>query len=293
MPSYTTLQWGTFTISSDGQDGVNYLTALEGWEGTPQTRIDDEPRPNTHGSFVTPVWAAPRIVKATGFSLSDTARDATLQALGAAMQVPGAAAPATLAVTTASRSLTAAAQLTFYAPVILTRGFWQAGHFPWTIEWRCPDPLRYGATQTVGPAVLAALSGGLVFPLFTPAGVLSFGTLPTPGTLSLSNTGNADAPVILTVAANGSAFTGGFQIIEAATGQTLRYAADLAASDVVVFDSSYGTVTLNGTADRRGSLTIAQWTTIPAGQTRTFYLAPLGGANTTASLTASTRPTYW
>jgi hypothetical protein len=293
MPTMTTLQYGGLNITSDGQDGTNWLTQLEGWEGTPPTRFDDVQRLNAHGSFTTPVWAAPRVVTATGFSLSDTARDAVFAATGYPMQVPGAAAASTLAVTTVGRSLSAAAQLTRYAPVILTRGFWQVGHFPWVIEWRCTDPLRYGPTIIGGPITMPTSGGGLVFPLFIVAGVITWGTVPAPQIINLANTGNAPTTVILTVSAGGTALTGGFQIVETTTGSVLRYVDDLPAGSTVVFDSATGSVTLNGTADRRGSLTVASWWQIPAGVTRSIILQGLIGSSATATLTASTRPAYW
>lgn len=285
--------FGGLNISSDGADGVNYLTGLDGWEATPPTRVDNVDRLNAHGAFVTPVWAGARVVVATGFSLSDTARDTVFQATQSPMRVPGAAGTSTLAVTAVGRSLSANAQFSRYSPVLLTKGFWQAGHFPWVIEWRCPDPLRYGPVTTVGPLVQAPLTGGLVFPLFSVGGVMTWDTLATPQTASLFNPGTADAQVTLTVAAGASALTGGFQIVEATTGSIIRYVDDLPAGSSVVFNSATGAVTLNGEADRRGSVTIAQWTPVPPGTTRTYILGLLSGTSTTASLTASTRPTYW
>lgn len=293
MGTPTELQWGGLNITSFGADGVNWLTALEGWEGTPPTRVDDVARLNGHGSFVTPVWAAPRVVTATGFSLSDTARDSIFQALGAPMQVPGAAGTSTLAVTTVGRSLTADAQFSRYAPVILTKGFWQAGHFPWVIEWRCPDPLRYGPLVTAGPVNMPSAGGGLVFPLFLVAGVMTWGTVPAPQIAVLTNSGNAPATVTITVAAGGSALTGGFQIVETVTGSTITYVDDLPAGSSVVFDSSTGSVTLNGQADRRGSVTSAQWFQIPAGATRNVIFQALTTFSATATLTAAMRPAYW
>jgi hypothetical protein len=287
------VQFGGLNISSDGIDGVNWLLSLDGWEDTPPVRVDDVPRLNSHGSFQTPVWAGPRVVVATGFSLSDTARDTVFQATQNPMRVPGATAATTLAVTAVGRSLSANAQFSRYSPVMLNRGFWQNGHFPWVIEWRCADPFRYGPTTTVGPLIQAALTGGLVFPLFSVSGVMTWGTIATPQTATLTNPGTADAQVTFTVAAGATDLTGGFQIVEQTTGSTIRYIDDLPANSSVVFNTATGSVTLNGTADRRGSVTVAQWAPIPPGTSRTYILALLSGTSTTASLTASTRPTYW
>lgn len=285
----TSVTFGGLTVDDSGD---YHLTNIAGWEGLPEARYDSFGRPNGHGEFDTPVYSGARVVHLEGECYDVAQRDAILSTLSAGLGFSGADAAKDLTVTLASRTLTTKARVIRYSTAI-ARGDWGVGWFGWQADFRCPDPLRYGITQTVGPYVLAAATGGLVFPLFMPSGVLSWGTLPTPQTLTLTNTGSADAPVTLSVAANGAAITGGFQILESTTGRSLRYADDLAAGDVVVFDSGAGTVIINGSADRRGSLTVAQWTPVPPSSSRTFYLAPLGGPNSTASLTASMRPAYW
>lgn len=291
MPSFTAVSWGGLTISSDGQDGQNWLLGLDGWESTPSPVVQDSPRSNAHGSFVTPIWSGPRTVTATGFSLSDTARDALFQATQAPMTLPGDTGTLPLSASVVGRTLSADAQFMGYAPVILNKGFWQAGHFSWVIQWRCPDPLRYGPTVSA-TCGMPSSGGGLVFPLFIVSGVITWGTVPAPQVASVANNGNADTSVLLTVAAGGSALTGGFQIVETVTGSVISYADDLPAGSSVVFDSSSGSVTLNGTADRRGSVTVAQFTQVPKGTTRSYVLLGLVGFSATATLTAAIRPAY-
>jgi hypothetical protein len=290
--SVTTLAWGGLTISSDGVDGANYLTSLVGWEDLPGVRVDDVARLNAHGSFVTPVYSEPRTVQATGFSLSPAGRDALFQQVQAAMTISGAAAPGTLQVTAVSRTLSAAAQLTKYAPTMLVRGFWQAGHFPWVIEWRCPDPRRY-STALVDSCGMVVSGGGLVFPFFTGTGYLGFGTVPAPQVADFTNTGTAEASILLTVAAGGTALIGGFQIVESQTGHVIVYNDDLPAGSSVTFDSATGLVTLNGQADRRSSVSVAQWTQAAPGAYRAFTFQGLTTSSATATLTASMAPAYW
>jgi hypothetical protein len=292
MATPTILTWAGITVAGDGSSVYN-LRSLTGWKGDlPPAQYDSDQRPNAHGTFGGPVWAGERTVSLVGECRTNTQRDALLNALDAATPFSGNASPGTLAVTMAGLSLTAAAQV-IRSGRIRNPGEWGLGRFGFQIDWRCTDPLLYGTPVTRGPLVLAAESGGLVFPLFMPSGVLSWGTLPTPQQASLTNPGNADAPVTFTVAAGASNLAGGFQIIETSTGRLLRYVDDVPAGQSVVFNSADGSVLLNGDTDRRSSVTVAQWTPVPALSTRTFYLALLGGVSTTASLTAVMRPTYW
>lgn len=290
MGTPTIVVFNGLTVAGDASSPYN-LQSLTGWRGDlPPAVFDDEQRPNAHGVFGSPVWAAARTVSLVGECRTNQQRDALLAAFSAATVFSGSATPPTLAINQAGLTLNTSAQV-IRSGAIKNPGEWGLGRFGFQVDWRCTDPILYGTLVTVGPLVLAAATGGAVFPAF-PSGVFAWGTLPTPQTATLTNSGSADAPVVLTVSANGAAFTGGFQIIETSTGRILRYVDDLAAGDVVVFDSSTGSVTINASADRRNSVSVGQWTPVPAASSRTFYLAPLG-ANSTASLTAAMRPAYW
>lgn len=292
MATPTILNWAGITVAGDGSS-LYQLLDLNGWRGDlPPARYDSDGRPNAHGEFDGPVWAAARIVSLVGECRTNTQRDALLTALSAATIFAGNAAAGTLTVQEAGLTLTAAAKV-IRAGKSRVRGEWGLGRFGFQVDWRCADPFLYAPAQTVGPLVQATLSGGLVFPLFSVSNVMTWGTLAVPQTAPLTNNGNTDAQVILTVAAGASALTGGFQIIEQTTGRILRYVDDLGAGQTVVFNSADSSVLLNGDTDRRGSVTVAQWTPIPAVSTRTFILGLLSGTSTTASLTASTRPTYF
>lgn len=283
-PSAVTVGSLTFGYVDDTTLTGFVYTNLEGWYDGPEVRTNFTARPYANGSFDAPVFRGVRTITLTGTYVGAD-HGSSLQA---AQQLTALLGDGSVGSVTVD-SITAAVRLS--APPLLS---WLGGlDFAFQVSFTAVDPKKYGPTTTVGPYVLAAATGGLIFPLFMPSGVLSWGTLPTPQTLTLNNPGTAEAPVVLTVAANGAALTGGFQILEQTTGRALRFVDNLAAGDIVVFDSGAGTVVIDGTADRRGSLSVAQWTPVPALSARTFYLAPLGGANTTASLTASMRPAYW
>jgi hypothetical protein len=53
------------------------------------------------------------------------------------------------------------------------------------LQWKCPDPLRYGVAQAPVSTGSAHVGGGLVYPLVYP---LTYGTAGTPGQVTLTNT---------------------------------------------------------------------------------------------------------
>jgi hypothetical protein len=87
---------------------------------------------------------------------------------------------------------------------------------PFALQWRCPDPLRYGSSQSYGPIGLPTSGGGLVYPLVYG---LTYGTQGTVGQLTLTNAGTADASVVFTVTGS---LPLGFQI-SSSDGQRLTF----------------------------------------------------------------------
>lgn len=263
------------------------IDSLAGWEELPSTRFEDVQRPNAHGAFDSVVYASARTVAISGWCFELDARDAILEALRRQVGLQAGLAP--LSVTVAGRTLTSQARVT-KAGAILTRGEWGIGRFGWQVEWRCPDPLRYSESVPASCGFPGS-SGGLTFPLFAPDGVLDFGVLADPGSVTVRNEGTADAPVRLRV--DGPTPPEGFDLVDVDTGRRLRYIDAIPAGSWVDLDSATGTVTINGQADRSGFLSIAQWWQVPAGGSSTVAFVPLGASNTQARLTASVAPAWW
>lgn len=290
MPSPTILQWAGITVAGDNSS-LYHLDDLAGWLGDmPPSRVDSEPRPNAHGESDTPVWSSARVVTLTGSCRTNNQRDALFQTLAAVSVYAGDAAPATLTVQDAGLTLTTPARIIAATPARVA-GAWGLGQFGFQVQWRCADPLLYGSVQT-GNANMSASTGGLVWPAFTPSGVMSFGTTSAASSCSLTNPGSMDAPVTFVVAAGGTTLTGGFRIIETLTGRILQYIDDLTAGTSVTINGANGTVLLGGATDRNGSLTIRQWTPVPAGQTRTYTIAGITSTSPTTVMTALMQPAY-
>jgi hypothetical protein len=196
-----------------------------------------------------------------------------------------------LTIANAGLTLTADARLTRFKPTLGTG--WASGHFPWAVEWVCPDPLRYGV-PTGFPTAFPTAGGGLRFPLFTNGtvgvGHLDFGLPGTSGRVTVSNPGTAAAWPQFTVV--GPVPDEGFDVVCVETGERLTYATGVSAGSTVVMDSATGRVLLNGDADRSGFLTRADWFSVPPGGTCTVAFLPRG-VSSAAVLTVTLRPAWW
>jgi hypothetical protein len=272
----------TFGVVDDTYTGW-VVTNLQGWFDGPAVRAAFTPRTFAHGSFDAKVWRDVRTVTLSGTYSGSSYNDAVAQSQ-VLSGLLGDGSAGTFMVDNISATVRIGVE-----PVYQWLG---DAAFNFQVSFIAVDPKKYGPTQTVGPLNMAGVtSGGIPFPVVN--GVFTWGTVTLPPSASLTNGGTADTPLLITVAAGGTALTGGFQILEAVTGSVLSYADDLPAGSSVVFDTGAGSVILNGTANRRGSLTTAQWFQIPAGTTRTISFTGLTGTSATATLTASTRPAYW
>ncbi|TFV91411.1 hypothetical protein [Blastococcus sp. CT_GayMR16] len=270
------------------------VRTVEGWEDLPPSRYEKKSRTQGHGAHPSKVWGDERIVTVEGWCWSSAERDAQLAAFQRRMTFDGGEEP--LAITVAGRTLTAWAQLITARPMLI-RGEWGLGRFGWLVQWRCPDPRRYGAIHTLSTG-LPTSGGGLVLPMFSGApGVgLDFGALGNTGQIVLPNAGTAEASILFKVRGE---LPQGYEI--SATGQRLTYPVAVPPGQVVELNTADGSVLVEGTASRRGNLTVADWMQVPPADatdgtagTLTVQLTSLGGAyDAAAQLEALVVDTYW
>ena len=259
------------------------IEELTGWDDLPDITSYDQSRSRGHGDHVGDQFARSRIVTASGSILSSAARDALALALMGVS--PVSSTVTNLAATTFGRTLSTGARL--IARSLPVKEDYAAGVVPVALQWRCPDPLRYGPSQTAGPIGLPTSGGGIVYPLTYG---ITYGTQGVVGHLTLTNPGTADTSVVFTVTGS---LPSGFSITSS-DGQLLTYPEPLAAGEVLTLDTATGFVLLGGTSDRRSNLTNADWMQVPAGGSLTVSFASLGGTyDPAATLTATTRPAYW
>jgi hypothetical protein len=279
----TTVAWRGLTMAT-GQDADFRIVGVEGWEELPGPRYDKTPRTNAHGAHPSRVWSDERIVTVTGFSWSAAERDARVAELQDGLYFGDGDEGEPLTITAAGRTLTASAQL-LAARAALLRGEWGVGRFGWLAQWRCPDPLRYGPETTLSTPLPDA-GGGLVYPL---AYDLDYGAAGATGSITLSNGGTAPAPIVFAVR---GPLESGFEI--SAAGQRLRYPVPVPAGQVLELDTAAGTVLVEGTASRRGNLTVADWMRVPRKGSLTVQLTSLGGPrDPAAQLSATSSEANW
>lgn len=283
----TSGQWRDLTFGA----GTTFrVRTLEGWEELPPSRYDKKPRTHSHGAHPTKVWSDERLVTVEGWCWTAAERDRQLTEFQRRMTFHDGEEPLTL--TVAGRTLTAWAQLITARPMLI-RGEWGLGRFGWLAQWRCPDPRRYGATNTISTG-LPTPGGGLEFPLFED-GFLDFGELGDTGQIVLSNPGTAAASILFAVTGG---LPEGYEV--SASGQRLTYPVEVPPRQVINLDTADGSVLVEGTASRRGNLTRAEWMHVPAAAvdgtpgTLTVQFTSLGGVyDPVAQLAATVVETYW
>jgi hypothetical protein len=272
------ITWRGLVLGGDTDIDVHKIT---GWDDLDDPRSYDQPRARGHGDHPGDLYGQARIVTVTGEIASRTSRDALAADILAAS--PLSSTVEDLMITTFGRTLAAGARLIRrHLPV---EEDYASGKVPFALAWRCPDPLRYGQLRTA-PTGLPTAGGGLSYPI---GDLYDYGPLGATGQITLPNEGTAPAPIVFEVTGS---LPEGFEI--SAAGGRLRYPAAVPAGQVIVFDTADGTVLVEGTADRRGELTAADWLQIPPGTALTVQFTSLGGAyDPNARLVAAAAPAYW
>jgi hypothetical protein len=271
--------WRGLTLGGDTDIDVHSVT---GWDDLDDVDTSlDSPRGRGHGDIPGDLYARARIVTVRGAITNRARRDELAQAILAVTPVTSPVED--LTIDTLGQWLTAGARLVRRS--LPVEEDYASGHIPFALAWRCPDPRRYGAERTASTA-LPDGGGGLSYPLSYP---LDYGTPGVTGRITLANPGTADAPILLGITGG---LTAGFEV--SASGQRLRYPTPVPAGQTIDIDTDTGTVLIEGTADRRGELTVADWLLIPAQSSLTVQFTSLGGArDPNARLTARWKPTYW
>jgi hypothetical protein len=273
----TQVTWHGLTLGA----GDYHVEAITGWDELADLKDLSQPRARSHGDHVGDLFSQARIVTATGSIASPTARDALAQAVLAASPVSSAVED--LTIETFGQQLTAGARLIRRS--LPVGDDYPAGKVPFALQWRCPDPLRYGPSRFDSTGLPTA-GGGLTYPLVYP---IDYGVAGDAGSITLTNEGTADATIQFTVTGS---LPAGFEI--SSLGQRITYPLAVPAGQVITVDTATGSVLVEGTSDRRADLTSADWLVIPPGTSLRVQFTSLGGAyDPAATLAARWRPAYW
>jgi hypothetical protein len=184
----------------------------------------------------------------------------------------------------AGRTLTADAQLARYAPKV-ERSRWSKDVFGWQVQWRCPDPLRYGAWTSVTAGIEAPVAG-LVYPVTYP---VTYPAQAPSGQLSVFNAGNAQAPSVITLLGPLGNRPG---VSCVTTGAQVRFGFALVAGDALVIDTAQGAAFLNG--EFRSPLvssSLFEELRVPVGGSTFQSLGDPTGSG--AQVSVSFRPAFW
>lgn len=278
----TSVSWGALTIAGPSTGAAYMLRDLAGWEATPNITFESLRASTGYGSTPTPGSSDPRVVSVSGWCYS-TSRDALLASLWSAC-IPAVGSSGTAPLTVAHAGLTLSADAQLIKVDASPEPGWTNGRFNFILQWRCPDPLRYGQQLLVSAPITPAPGGvsyPLSYPVVYPAGSPS-------GALVLTNAGNAPAPVVFSVQGPVT----GPGLVNVTTGKQVTYGFDLVAGDVLTVDSRAGAAFLNGVyrAPLPGSARVGELV-LPVGVStvQAMGTAPSG----TPSVSASYRPTYW
>jgi hypothetical protein len=274
----TEVTWRGLTLGGDSDYIVNDIS---GWEDMPELLSYSEGRARGHGEHVGDLYARGRTVTVSGKIADVSSRNELARALQAVTVVSSDVED--LNVDTLGILLTAGARVVQRA---LPLGMnYSVGEIPFAIQWRCPDPLRYGPDQYTSTG-LAVSGGGLTYPLAYP---LSYGVSGSPGRMTLINDGTADAPIRFGVT---GPLLGGFEL--SSEGRRLTYLAAVPAGQIVEIDTGTGKVVVEDTADRRTNLIYADWLVVPAGGSLTVQFTSLNGVYDAAALAvAGWRSASW
>jgi len=289
--------WGlSFNTNVKDANGAAYFcTDEKGWSGGPPVRPSTQGKPYSQGAFNGPNFAGARIITLFGTVSAPTtiARRAAEHTVAAALMDPFNLYD--LHCTEETGELIAYVRLDQPTTVVQMPG---GLDFQWSMQLAAPDPRKYSATNQSASTGLPMTTGGLDWATgggldWATGGGLNWGTVVSTGSVVMANAGTADTWPKFTIAANGTALvTPGITITF--NGSTLFYNDTLAGGDVLVIDTnpSSRSVILNGVSDRRGSLTTAQWASIPA---KTTVTAAFSAAvySATATLSAQWANAYW
>lgn len=273
--------------------GIEFSTAapfkprrVTGWEGAPDGDAPEQSIAGGHGSRRTRVTRRRRVVEIEGSCTRKGARDELLRMLGDALSegFGDGDATAPLVGSVAGRELTADAQLLRYQPT-LEPSPWGSGVWTWSVQFVCPDPLRYGPAQSIAMPINVATTG-LTWPITFP---ITFPSNPIGGQVVVNNPGNARrCPALITL--TGPLDTPGVVCVE--TSERLEFPLVLSDSDVLTIDTAAGVAYLNGEyrAPSAVSSLIGDLSLRPGTQTLQALGTPTGGA---PGISVSFRPAYW
>lgn len=275
---------GSFNGLALGVGSKVHVASVEGLDDLPGVRGADSERSQDHGDYSGPDYLQGRVVTVGLHLIADT--PAELRTLTDAVRA--ATTPQALPL-----------PLLLFDSQVLVYAKPRRRSIPYdaenlrrvstaTVEFYCPDPRVYGAAQKSGSTGLPVDSGGFTFPLTF---AWAYGSVGTPGSMILTNSGSFNARPIWTIAAGPTANLVNPSIENVQTGQRLNLNITLVPGDVLTIDVDAHTILLGGTASRRNALAVGStWPELRPGDNQINFRASSGA--TSALLTGTYRDSY-
>lgn len=262
-----------------------WVTDIKGWySGAPMRRSKQE-KTGRHGTFATRGLKDARIITVSGHHTAAT------RAAAAAFndEINAFLADGLEGVLTVDDQDVG----TRYAHVYLMTPDveWRGGRDVWFhLDLEAPDARKFAPAVPVSTGV-ARPGGGLMFDLFaTDIGGLDFGEAGDLGNVQVYNQGYAPADVTFRVQGPPDyTQAGNFTVTEVETGRVISWEGTILTGQELVLDGRMGTVVLEGTGNRSGGLTRAEWPEVPGRQTRTYQFEADGDL----TLTVEAAPAWW
>lgn len=289
------IQFGELLLGPGTAYGWQQLT---GWEDSPALDSGTVPRSDAHGAYPGRLLAQPRTVEVGGVVIRTEPgqMSAAVRHLAATTAIGDDELPLVVRLDDAPPLLCWARCLRRAVPVG-TGGYRLGVVTGAAFQFEATDPRRYELVEQRVEGRLPRAESGLDWRLVPgPESLLyplDFGTPGSTGALVALNNGDAPAhPVV--------EFRGPVDrpsLTNLATGDAVEYDIALAADDVLLVDTSAGTVTLNGSASRLYTVTNRSTPeltfTLPPGVTNLAFRAAPGSSDPRASAVLRYRSAYW
>lgn len=275
---YTGWQYNGLTFGV----GTNIaVVETDGFDDLPDVRSADQPKSGAHGAFAGLDLLDERTMTMTLALLGSdrTSYDALVQQLVAAFSVQTNELPL-LCGDSGNRLIYARPRKVAVPRTMGCHGVFQPEA---SVQLVATDPRIYDATETALTTGLAAVSGGVGFPVTFPVG---FGSGGTGGTVTATNSGGFATDWTATI--SGDCVN---PVIEnLTTGQLLSFAITLNLGDTLVVDSKSRSLVLNGTASRTFTIQPGSaWWTLPPTTPYLLRFRNGGAYSAAASLTVRYR----
>ncbi|MEX2984580.1 hypothetical protein [Streptomyces sp. C36] len=288
------IQFGDFLI---GPGTPVRWKSVAGWEETPGLDSGTVPRSSQHGAFPGVLLAQPRTITVNDLVLRTEpgAMSAAVRALAAATALRDDELPLAIKLDDGPALMCWARCLRRSVPV--ASGYRVGVAEGGALQFEATDPRRYSLVEQRVEARLPRPEPGLDWHLAPgPEGLvwpLDFGPPGSTGGMTVTNEG--DAPVSPVIEFRGPVDRP--SLTNVSTGDVVEYDIVLDSSDVLTVDTGAGTVLLNGSTSRLGTVTgrsvpEAVFTLLPGTSTLAYRAAP-GSSDPRSSVAVSFRSAYW